>query len=281
MSATARTASLAPGVVPEALERIARPALRAAAAAWFGAAMLGQLVFVAYVVRFYGGAALQGRPGRWNEVLTPGYVAGDTWGNLVLAAHLLCGAAVTASGVLQLLPVVRRRWPRFHRINGRVFLLSAVVASVGGLVMVWTRGAAGDTSQHVGISLDALLILAFAALAWRHAVARRIDAHRRWALRLFLAANAGWFFRVGLMLWLVANQGPAGFDPETFSGPFLTFLAFADYLVPLAVLELYFRAQAHGGARVRLAMAGGLGVLALATAAGVAAATVLMWVPRF
>ena len=30
---------------------------------------------------------------------------------------------------------------------------------------------------------------------------RRITEHRRWALRLFMAASAVWFFRVGLMGW--------------------------------------------------------------------------------
>ena len=36
-------------------------ALKAAATSWFVVAVLGQLVFVAYVIGFYGRAALQGR----------------------------------------------------------------------------------------------------------------------------------------------------------------------------------------------------------------------------
>ena len=51
-------------------------------------------------------------------------------------------------------------------------------------------------------------------------------------------ASGVWFFRVGLMLWVVVNQGPAGFDTETFRGPFLTFLSLAQSLLPLAILEL-------------------------------------------
>ncbi len=259
---------------------LATKMLKTAAASWFTVAVLGQLLFVAYVVRFYGRTAAQGRFDTWNEVLPHGYVAGDTFGNLIVMLHLLFATFVIVGGALQLLPVLRRVAPRFHHWNGRFYLLSAAVLSVGGLIMVWTRGGAGDQSQHIAISLNAVLILAFGAMALRHALARRFDQHRRWALRLFLAVSGVWFFRIGLMLWIVVNQGPAGFDPATFSGPFLTVLAFAQYLLPLVVLQLYFHAQDRAGSRGRFAMAVGLGVGTLLMAAGIAAATMLMWLPR-
>jgi len=262
-----------------AWERRGRAALRMAASGWFAAAVLGQLMFASYIVGFYWRAAALGHPERWNDVLATGYVAGDRVGNLVLASHLLVALAVTAGGLIQLVPAIRRAWPRFHRWNGRVFLLSAVIGSLGGLYMILVREGTGDTSQHVGLSVMALLILGFAALAWRAAVARRFEAHRRWALRLFLVANGGWFFRIGLMFWIVVNQGPVGFDPKTFTGPFLSVLAFAQFLVPLGALQLYLHAQQQPAARVKLAVAAVLGVLALVTAGGVAAATAILWWP--
>ena len=83
------------------------------------------------------------------------------------------------------------------------------------------------------------------------------------------------------MLWIVLNQGPVGFDPKTFTGPFLTFLAFGMYVVvPWTLLELYFRAQASRQASVHLAMAGGLSVISLLMLLGIAAATLLMWLPH-
>lgn len=255
-------------------------ALKGAAVSWFTVAVLGQWMFVAYVIGFYGRAAIRGRFEEWNKVLPHGYVAGDTMGNLVVSLHLLFAVVVIVGGALQLLPQVRRIAPTFHRWNGRVYLSSVLLMSVGGLIMVWTRGAVGDLSQHVAISLNAVLIIGFASMALHHARARRIDVHRRWALRLFLAVSGVWFFRVGLMFWIVANQGPVGFDPKTFQGPFLTILAFAQYLLPLAVLELYFRAQASGNARARIAMTAGLGAATLMTAAGIVAATAIMWLPR-
>jgi len=261
------------------LGRSAR-ALRTSAAACFSAMLVGLVMFATYLLGFYGRSAVEGRPEAWNDVLQGGYVPGDTAGNTVLACHLAFGFVVTLGGVLQVLPWVRNRWPRFHRWNGRVFAASAAIASAGGLILIWTRTAAGDLSQHIAISINALLILACTGLAWQRARARRFDAHRRWALRLFLVVNGGWFFRIGLMLWLVVNQGPVGFDPKTFTGPFLTGLGFAQYLLPLALLELYFRAQMSRTPGPRLAMAGVLGMTTLAMLGGIAAATAILWLPR-
>lgn len=262
-------------------ERIAEPALRLAAAVWLGTAVVGQLLFAAYVAGFYGRAAAEGRPEIWNRVLPHGYVAGDTFFNVVLGLHLLFAIAIIGGGALQLLPQIRRSRPHLHRWTGRLYLLATAILGCGGLIMVWVRGGtAGDLSQHLAISLNALLMLGFAGIAWRHARARRFDAHRRWALRLFLTVSGVWFFRVGLMFWIVLNRGPAGFDPETFTGPFLTFLSFAQYLLPLAVLELYFRVQQRRDPRARCFMAAGLAILTLAMMVGIAAAAAIMWLPH-
>ena len=54
----------------------AHKTLGAAAALWFVTALLGQCAFVAYVISFYGGAAMARRFDKWNEVLVGGYVRG-------------------------------------------------------------------------------------------------------------------------------------------------------------------------------------------------------------
>jgi Predicted membrane protein (DUF2306) len=252
-------------------------ALRAAAASWLLVAVLGQMLFMAYVAAFYGGAALEGDLARWNKVMPRGLVPGDSVGNTVLASHLLFTVAILLGGVLQLLPALRRAAPRLHHWVGRGYILSAVVLSLGGLYMVWTRGEPARFGQHLGISLNALLILVFAGLALRAALARRIDEHRRWALRLYVAVLGVWFFRLGLTLWLLVHRAPVGFDPVTFSGPFLTFLSFAQTLVPLVLLELFLRARLSPRPGVQTAAAGGLVLLTLATAAGTASAWLMLW----
>ncbi len=44
-------------------------------------------------------------------------------------------------------------------------------------------------------------------MALRYALARNIDAHKRWAVRTFIVVSGVWFFRVGLMLWKERGLG--------------------------------------------------------------------------
>jgi hypothetical protein len=278
-------AAVSDEVLPRAslrLTSIADAALRISARFWFLVAVAGQWTFVAYILGFYGVAAVQGNLTAWNGVLPHGYVPGETLGNFALAGHLLFAAIITVGGPLQLVPLIRARFPRFHRWNGRTYIFTAVTMAVTGLYLSSSgRTTAGDASQGLGIGINAILILIFAALALRHAIARNFVTHRRWALRLFLVVSGVWFFRVGLMFWFTLHQGrPVGLTLDPFAGPFLTFLAFAQYLLPLAILELYFRTQDHAGAAGRFAMAAGLVVLTLAMGVGIFTATVGMWLPR-
>lgn len=255
-------------------------ALTFAATFWFLVTVAGQLMFAAYVVLLYGGAAVRGAFGQWNTVMTHGHVVGDPAGNAATGIHLSGAAIIMLSGALQLVPRLRARAPAFHRWNGRIYLAAAVVASLTGIYMIWWRGAVGDLVQHLGTSINGMLALACAGMALQRIRVRDIAAHRRWALRLFLCVSGVWFFRVGLMFWLAVNGGPAGFDPGTFRGPFLSFLAFAQFLLPLAVLEAYLACRARGGAGRQWCMAFAVFVLTLAMGVGIVVAAAGMWLPH-
>ncbi|GEM_PF-158382 len=263
------------------LQNFADKALKAAAGLWFLVAVIGQWIFVVYIVSFYGRSVAEGDLARWNRILFHGYIPGDHMGNLALGIHILLAATITVGGPLQLTPQIRDRFPVFHRWNGRIYMLTAFTTSIVALYLVWIRGgSSGDVSQHLGVSLNAVLIMLCATMALRYALARNFKTHRRWALRLFLVVSGVWFFRVGLTLSALLFKGPFGFDPTTFQGPFLTFLSFAQYLLPLAVLEIYLRTQDRTGAPRRIAMAAGLFVLTLAMGAGIFGATMGMWLPN-
>lgn len=256
-------------------------ALQRSAISWLVIALAGQLIFAFYVMGFYGRAAIEGRLSDWTRVLTHGHVAGDHLGNLMIWLHLFFTVFIVVSGAMQLIPSIRRSLPIFHRWNGRAYMIAALILSVSGMVMIWVRGTVGDLSQHLGTTFNGVLIFVCVVMAWRYALARRFDLHRRWALRLFLVVSGVWFFRVGLMFWIVLNQGPVGFDSKTFTGPFLTFLAFAQCLIPLAILELYFWAQRKfTSMALRYFATASLVLASLFTLVGVGAATAIMWLPR-
>jgi len=254
-------------------------ALAAAVKTWFAVAFAGQMIFLLYIVAFYGRTASRGDFAAWNKILASGHVPGDTANNAALIGHIFIAAFITLAGPLQLMPSVRARFPTFHRWNGRLYLLTSVIASIAGLFLIWTGKPSGSFLQHVAISINALLIMAAAWFTVRHAMRRQLGAHRRWALRLFLLVSGSWFFRVGLMFWIAINGGPAGFDPNTFRGPALEAISFLQYLLPLAILELVFRARDSDSPVLRIATAGTVFLMTAAMALGILVASKGMWLP--
>jgi uncharacterized membrane protein len=262
------------------LQKVAEKTLKAAAAFWFVVVVLGQLVFAFTVASFYGLSAVRGHWQQWNKTMTHGYAPEHPVGNLVVSIHLASAVIILLSGAMQLIPQIRRRAPRFHRWNGRVYMVTAFTVSLAGLYMIWFRGTVGDISQHLGQSLDAVLIMVCAVVALRYALVRDFRSHRRWALRLFMVVSASLFIRAGIFFSFLVNNGPFGFNAATFSGPFLTFMSFGQYLVPLAVLEIYLRIQDRAGAAGRFAMAAGLLVLTVMLGAGIVAVTMAAFLPN-
>jgi uncharacterized membrane protein len=260
------------------LTSFADTTLKAAARFWFVATVAGQLIFAFTVASFYSLTALRGDYHKWN--FTNGYVPGFSMGNTAVVMHVASAVIVMLAGAVQLVPQVRNRFPVFHRWNGRIYILTAVTLSVAGLYMTWIRGSVGDLSVHLGSTLNAVLIWLCGGMALRYALARDFKTHRRWALRFFLVVSASWFFRIGFFLSFLVFKGPIGFDPTTFRGPFLTFMSFAQFLLPLAVLEIYLRAQNRPGVLRRVAAAGMLFVMTLVMGAGLFAVAMAQWVPQ-
>ena len=260
------------------LSSVADTALKAASRFWFVATVVGQLIFAFTVASFYALTALRGDYHKWN--FTNGYIPGFSVGNTAVVMHVASAVIVMLAGAVQLVPQVRNRFPVFHRWNGRAYMLTAVTLSVAGLYMTWIRGSVGDLSVHLASTLGAVLIWLCGGMALRYALARDFRTHRRWALRFFLVASGSWFFRIGFFLSFLIFKGPFGFDPVTFRGPFLTFMSFAQYLIPLGVLEIYLWAQDRPGVMRRMATAGVLFVMTLVMCAGLFAVGTAQWVPQ-
>lgn len=246
---------------------------------WFLVAAAGQWLFVYYVLAAYGPPTVAGNYAAWDETgLIQGYTAGDWLGNLGFISHVLLAAVITAGGTMQLVPPLRRRFPAVHRWTGRIFMAVAVFMAVGGIALIWVRGTKLNDIVALGTTIDGILILVAAGFALRHAIARRIDSHRRWAMRLFILVSGVWFLRVLYMAWGISTRG-VGIG-ERMNGPTDYVLAFACYLLPLAMLELYLRACDSRSAAIKLAMAAGMVVASAATALGIFGAWMVMWSPH-
>jgi len=240
---------------------------------WFSAAVAGQGAFVLMILAFFGRRTVAGNFAGWNDKPhIKAYVAGDAAGNMMYGLHVLLAAIVMAGGLLQLLPAIRRRWPALHRWNGRLFFSVAGFMAISGLWLTWVRHTYLTVIGGITTSGDAVLILLCVANAWRLAVARDFAAHRRWALRAFMVVSGVWFLRVGIMGWILVSGG-WGMNNQM-SGPADIALQLGCYLIPLALLEVYFRATTK-------VWAGGLILLATGfMMVGIGGAITFMWWPR-
>lgn len=272
------TQSLAIGwTIPSAS---AEKTLNAAAKFWFSITLAGQVIFSYYIIAFYYTAIFTGDTERFNSIMPDGLISGDLWGNIAVTSHVFMAAIITFGGTMQLIPWLREKAGSFHRWNGRLYVSTALLMSLSGTFMVITRGAIGDTFASVSILINGFIIMLCAVLAFKYALERKFAIHRRWALRLFVSVSAAWFFRIGLMFWLVVHGEPVGFDPKTFTGPFLTALQIAVYFLPLAIMEIYLTTQDKGTASTRFSVAIGIFILSGAMALGIFGATMGMWLPR-
>lgn len=264
---------------PSSRRDVAASALRWAGGLWFSVAVIGQAAFIGFILAYYGVRTATGNFAGWNDKpLIDGYIQGDHAGNAVFAAHVLLASVVTLGGLMQLAPALRRRWPAVHRWTGRAFIVISMFMALSGVWLAVVRGTYLSVVSAVAILINGLLILIFATLAWRDAVRRRFEQHRRWAMRTFIVVSGVWFLRVGIMGWVVINRGPLGMTDDM-SGPADIALTFGSYLIPLAVLELYFRAQTSAGGAAKALAAAVLGVASVYMATGVFGTIAFMWAP--
>jgi hypothetical protein len=271
MASIASTAPAAPATGRALLDRAVR--------LWFIVTVTGQMIFFLYITGYYAPPVARGTLADWSKYrdLITGHVPGDTVGNAMFGVHVALAAVLTLGGILQIWPALRRRLPALHRWNGRLFVLTALLAALGGLWLVWGRQSRLSDASDLSITLNAVLVLAFVTLAIRAARARDFAAHQDWAMRSFFVVSGVWFLRIGIMGFALIAVGLFGADEALVEAAFPV-LSFASYLVPLGVYELYRRAR-RGTAPAQTAMAAGLLALTLVMVVGIFGATMMMWLP--
>lgn len=247
---------------------------------WFVIALIGQLIFAYYILMLYLRSGIQGNFDLWNSASPHGYMAGDSVGNVAFGVHVMIAALVTLLGPMQLIPEIRKRFPAFHRISGRIYISVAFLISLGGIFLMIHRGPIGGMFPVICNVGNALIIMVSAFYAIKFARQRKLAIHRQWAIRLFIGMCGVWFFRVFMMMWLGIHQAPVGFDPETFTGPFLNVLAFSVYVFPQLIVQFYFEAQKSKKPALKWGFTSTMILIILAMGFGIFAATMGMWLPR-
>jgi hypothetical protein len=102
--------------------------------------------------------------------------------------HLL---GVLPAGILacfQFVPIVRRKWILFHRVNGYVILL-LVLAGIVGAFMIARHAVGGGLDVQSGTGFLAIVVSVELGLAWWNIKKLQIDQHRAWMLRAWFVVS--------------------------------------------------------------------------------------------
>lgn len=247
---------------------------------WVGLVLIGQFIFALYILFQFTMPLITGQidESRYTHMIR-GYVNGDVVNNAILLAHVIPVMVISLSGTLQLVPSIRTQFPGFHRINGRLFLLVGLFGAISGLYLTWITGSRLSDLGALGVTVNGLLIPVMTVLAWKYAVEKRFQLHRKMAVHSFILINGVFTFRLYLMGWFMLHQGRAGNSPNI-DGPADIALSFASYLLPMLVAEVVFWSEKQKSAKTLTLAITGVCFAALITAIGVIAATMMMWGPR-
>ncbi|HEX8026811.1 MAG TPA: DUF2306 domain-containing protein [Vicinamibacterales bacterium] len=150
----------------------------------------------------------------------------------LLYLHIAGGTTMLFAGAIALRIGLTREWFRWHKPAGYTYVAGGSIASIVAIVRSF------DTQHTPGIATGALAAvwLAYTAMAFRAIRNRRIDQHRTWMIRSYVAA---WTF-VACRFWSRAA-------PSELQGS-VNDMIWATWVLPLFFTEILL--QWHAGSRL-------------------------------
>jgi hypothetical protein len=100
--------------------------------------------------------------------------------------HLVTIIPASFLAVFQFVPVIRHKVLLFHRINGYVVILLALVSTVGAL-MIARHAFGGGMETQIAVGLMSILFVGSLVMSYINVKRLQIEEHRAWMLR-------AWFY---------------------------------------------------------------------------------------
>ncbi|RRR83945.1 DUF2306 domain-containing protein [Streptomyces sp. RP5T] len=106
------------------------------------------------------------------------------WHYPVLVVHVLCGTVAIVTCCLQVWPALRQRYPKVHRVSGRLYVAAGVLpGGLAGLAVAYASPS--GLSMQMSTMTTSVLWIGTAVVGLRMARQGRIADHRRWMVRSF------------------------------------------------------------------------------------------------
>lgn len=100
-----------------------------------------------------------------------------------IVMHIVAGIIFNLLGPLQFAPVIRRKWPKWHRCSGRTWIVLGVIVAGTGLWMNEFYPMFGGFLKYTGVLTHSLGLFIALILALRAILRRNISRHRIWMMR--------------------------------------------------------------------------------------------------
>ncbi|MFE5259680.1 DUF2306 domain-containing protein [Streptomyces coelicoflavus] len=123
---------------------------------------------------------------------------------LILGIHALPGGLLLALGPIQFVPAWRNKYRKTHRVLGRVYMVSMVIASVAALFAA-TFSEDGFPAQ-VGFYILTAAWLYSMVQAYRTIRKGQVQLHRIWMIRNYALSFAAVVLRVFLLIGLALRS---------------------------------------------------------------------------
>jgi uncharacterized membrane protein len=133
---------------------------------------------------------------------------------LLTLIHIIPGLIFVITGPFQF---IRARYPRWHRIGGRLFLVSGVVLGMTALIMSFAVPAIGGVNQAAATVLFSLFFLYALFKTFQQILQRKIVKHREWAIRGYSIGLAVATIRIINGIFF-ATSSITGLTPREFFG---------------------------------------------------------------
>jgi hypothetical protein len=144
----------------------------------------------------------------------PAFDAGFAQHPFITFLHILPGALFMILGPLQFLPVIRVKYPRFHRRSGRVVIFCGYIIGLSALVMPFILKPIGGLNEAAATTFFALYFLIALTMAWRSAQQGESVLYHQWMIRMFSIGLAIGTIRPIMALFFAFS----GLPPQVFFG---------------------------------------------------------------
>jgi len=117
---------------------------------------------------------------------------------IVVGIHVISGCVMIFGGTLQIIPQIRQRWPKFHRINGYIIYVAGIISGVGAFgTSLYAFGGPAVTLSGLLVSLYWILTI---VMGYVRIIQKNIQGHREWMIRFYTLAYAIIFMRVVVII---------------------------------------------------------------------------------